>query len=46
MQINPSKNTGTDKIPARFVKDAASVFKNHIGHIINLLIEKMWFQKI
>ena len=40
MQINPSKSTGTDNIPARFVKDAASVFKKPIERIINLSIEK------
>ena len=39
-KFNPSKSTGTDNIPARLVKDAASVFKNPIGHIINLSIEK------
>ena len=39
-KLNPSKGTGTDIIPARFVKDAASVFKKPIGHIINLSIEK------
>ena len=39
-KLNPSKSTGTDNIPARFVKDAASVFKKPIGHIINLPIEK------
>ena len=38
-KLNPSKNTGTN-IPARFVKDAASVFKKPIGRIINLSIEK------
>ena len=38
-KLNPSKSTGTDNIPARFVKDAASVFKKPIGHIINLSIE-------
>ena len=39
-KLNPYKSTGTDNIPARFVKDAASVFKKHIGHIINHSIEK------
>ena len=39
-KLNPSKSTGTDNIPARFVKDAASAFKKTIGHIINLSIEK------
>ena len=39
-KLNPSKSTGTDNIPARFVKDAASVFKKPIGHIINFSIEK------
>ena len=39
-KLNPCKSTGTDNIPARFVKDAASIFKKPIGHIINLSIEK------
>ena len=39
-KLSPSKSYGTDNIPARFVKDAASVFKKPIGHIINLSIEK------
>ena len=40
-KLNPCKSTGTDNIPARFVKNAASVFKKPIGHIIiNLSIEK------
>ena len=38
--LNPSKSTGTDSIPSRFKKDAASVFKKPIGHVINLSIEK------
>ena len=29
-KLNPAKSTGTDNIPARFVKDAASVFKKPI----------------
>ena len=40
-KLNPAKSTGTDNIPARFVKDAASVFKKPIMHYnINLSIEK------
>ena len=39
-KLNPYKSTGTDNIPARFVKDAATVFRKPIGHIINLSIEK------
>ena len=39
-KLNPSKSTGTDNIPARFVKDAASVLTKPILHIINLLIEQ------
>ena len=39
-KLNPYKSTGTDNIPARFVKDGASVFRKPIGHIINLSIEK------
>ena len=35
-KLNPSKSTGTDNIPARFVKDAASVLTKPILHIINL----------
>ena len=39
-KLNPSKSTGTDNIPARFVKDAASVLTKPILHIINLSIEQ------
>ena len=39
-KLNPSKSTGTDNIPARFVKDAASVLTKPIVHIINLSIEQ------
>ena len=39
-KLNPSKSTGTDNIPARFVKDAASVHTKPIVHIINLSIEQ------
>ena len=39
-KLNPPKSTGTDNILARFVKDAASVFKKPIVHIITLSIEK------
>ena len=37
--LNPSKSTGTDNIPARLVKDAASVLTKPIVHIINLSIK-------
>ena len=37
---SPSKSTGTDNIPARFVKDAASILAQPILHIINLLFEQ------
>ena len=36
---NPTKSTGTDNIPARFVKDAASILNKPILHIINFSIE-------
>ena len=39
-KLNPSKCTGTDNIPARFVKDAASVLKRPVMHIVNLSIEQ------
>ena len=39
-KFNPSKSAGTDNIPARFVKDAASVLTKPILHIINLSIEQ------
>ena len=42
-KLNPSKSTGTDNIPARFVKDAASVFKKNL---LNFQLRKMLFQKI
>ena len=37
---SPSKSTGTDNIPARFVKDAASILAQPILHIINLSFEQ------
>ena len=39
-KLNPSKSTGTDNTPARFVKNAASGLTKHIVHIINLSIEQ------
>ena len=39
-KLNPSKSTGTDNIPARFVKDAASVLTKPILHIVNLSIDQ------
>ena len=38
-RLNPSKGTGTDHIPVRFVKDAASVLTKPITHIVNVSIE-------
>ena len=39
-KLNPSKSTGTDNIPARFVKDAASVLTKPICHIVNLSFDQ------
>ena len=39
-KLNPSKSTGTDNIPAWFVKDAASFLTKHICHIVNLSIDQ------
>ena len=36
--LNPSKSTGLDNIPARFLRDGASVLKGPLTHIINLSI--------
>ena len=36
--LNPSKSTGLDSIPARFLRDGASVLKGPLTHIINLSI--------
>ena len=36
--LNPSKSTGLDNIPARFLRDGASVLKGLLTHIINLSI--------
>ena len=38
--MNPSKGRGTDNIPARFVKDAASVLIKPICHIVNISIDQ------
>ena len=40
LNLSPSKSTGTDNIPARFVKDAASILAQPILHIINLSYEQ------
>ena len=40
---SPSKSTGTDNIPARFVKDVASILAQPILHIINLSFEQNTF---
>ena len=37
-RLNPSKSTGLDEIPARFLKDGAASLKDHLTHIINLSI--------
>ena len=37
-KLNPSKSTGLDGIPARFLRDGAIVIKDHLAHIINLSI--------
>ena len=37
-KLNPSKSTGLDGIPARFLRDGAKVIKDHLIHIINLSI--------
>ena len=36
--LNLSKSTGLDNIPARFLRDVASVLKDPLTHIINLSI--------
>ena len=36
LKINPSKITGLDEIPARFIRDGASVLKIPITFIVNL----------
>jgi hypothetical protein len=36
--LNSSKSTGLDEIPARFLKDAASFFKIPITFVINMSI--------
>ena len=40
LNLSPSKSTRTDNIPARFVKDAASIFAQPILHNINLSFEQ------
>ena len=37
-KLNPSKSTGLDGIPARFLRDGAIVIKDHLAHIFNLSI--------
>ena len=36
LKLNPSKSTGLDEIPARFIRDGASVLKIPITYIVNL----------
>ena len=38
MNVNPTKSTGLDDIPARFIKDGAIVLTTPITHIVNLSI--------
>ena len=38
-KLNSSKGTGSGNIPARFVKDAASVLTKPITHFVNLSIQ-------
>ena len=37
-KLQPSKSTGLDNIPARFLRDGASILKHPITYIINLSI--------
>ena len=37
-KLQPSKSTGLDDIPARFLRDGASILKHPITYIINLSI--------
>ncbi len=37
-QLNPTKSTGLDDIPARFLRDGAIAIKDHLAHVINLSI--------
>jgi hypothetical protein len=39
--LNSSKSTGLDEIPARFLKDAASFLKIPITFIINMSISEI-----
>ena len=38
-ELDHSKATGLDNIPARFLKDAAVIITPHVTHIVNLSIE-------
>ena len=38
VNVNPTKSTGLDDIPARFIKDGAIVLTTPITHIVNLSI--------
>ena len=44
--LNPSKATGHDNIPARFLKDSAEIISPQITHIINLSIKQGTFPQI
>lgn len=39
LELNPTKATGVDNMPARFLRDAAQVISPSITHIVNLSIE-------
>ena len=40
--LNPTKSTGLDGIPARFLRDGAIVLKDHLTHIINMSIHYIY----
>lgn len=37
-ELNPTKGTGLDHLPARFLRDAAEVITPSIAHIFNMSI--------
>ena len=39
--LNCSKSTGLDNIPARFLKDSASYLKIHVTDLVNSSITRM-----
>ena len=44
--LNPSKSTGLDNIPTRFLNNGASVLKDPLAHIISLSITSGMYQMI